>query len=129
TVTVTIRDNGGTASGGADQTTLSFLVNIEEEIQSVFIPNLFSPNRNGVNDVFRVRGAGVEQIELRIFNLDGQELFVTTDVHEATEIGWDGKHKGKEQPAGTYIWTLKGKYIDGRELSAGGNYGQVILVR
>lgn len=129
-ITITIRDNGRTAFGGEDETSTSFMVTIEEEVQPVFLPNFFTPNSNGMNDAFRVRGAGIAEVQFRIYTIEGQEVFSTVDVIEATEDGWDGKHKGKDQPAGTYTWTLQGRYTNGQPLTNSNNrYGQVILMR
>lgn len=130
TMTIRIRDDGGVETDGEDETIISFTITVEEEAQAIFLPNFFSPNSNGMNDAFKVRGAGIEQIQFRIYNMEGQELFSTTDVTAATESGWDGKYKGKDQPAGTYIWTLQGIYINGQPLTNDKTkYGQVILMR
>jgi len=62
--------------------------------------------------------------------MDGRELFSTSDVVTATETGWDGSYNGQPMPAGTYIWTLQGKYNNGQPLTNDKNrYGQVILMR
>lgn len=130
TVTLHIHDNGGTASGGKDETTISFIVNIQEQVQPVFVPNFFSPDSNGTNDVFRIRGAGIEQIQFMVYDVNGQELFRTTDISEATETGWNGTYKGKDQPSGVYTWSLRGRYLDGRPLTDHrSQYGHVLLVR
>lgn len=129
-ITVVIRDNGGTTSGGVDETILSFMVTVESEDQTVFLPNLFSPDGNGTNDAFRVRGVGIAEIRFGVYTADGQELFSTTDVTTATQMGWDGTYKGKPQPSGTYTWVLQGKYTDGQALTNNNTrFGQFILMR
>jgi gliding motility-associated-like protein len=57
----------------------------------VFVPNAFSPNGDGENDVLYVRGHSIKKIEFRIFNRWGEMVFETNDVN----IGWDGTYKGK----------------------------------
>jgi gliding motility-associated-like protein len=130
TITVVVRDNGGTALGGQDETRITFTLTVQESIQSVFIPTLFSPNGDGANDVFRVRAAGIADIRFCVYSPDGHEVFRTTDVGTAIESGWDGIYQGRDMPAGTYTWTLQGHYADGSTLNAGSKtHGQVVLLR
>ena len=64
-----------------------------EAFASIYIPNSFSPNNDGVNDVFIPKGVGLEIDEyvLMIFNRWGEQIFRSTDVN----IGWDGRCKGR----------------------------------
>lgn len=57
----------------------------------VFVPNAFSPNGDGENDVLYVRGHPIKKIEFRIFNRWGEMVFESNDLN----IGWDGTYKGK----------------------------------
>lgn len=60
---------------------------------AVFIPNAFSPNSDGVNDILFVRGAdGFESMNLIVYNRWGEKVFETSNP----DIGWDGRYKGKE---------------------------------
>ncbi|MEZ2442151.1 PKD domain-containing protein [Chitinophaga sp. RCC_12] len=63
---------------------------------NVFIPNTFSPNGDGQNDVFYVRGRGMQSIRIfRIFNRWGQLVFERTGVNtNDPSSGWDGRYKG-----------------------------------
>jgi gliding motility-associated-like protein len=130
TITVVIRDDGGTARGGQDETITTFSVTISDAVQAVFMPTLFSPNGDGVNDVFRVRASGIADIRLRVYSAEGHEVFQTTDVITATEIGWNGRYQGRDMPPGIYTWTLQGRYHDGSTLTNGNKpHGQVVLLR
>ncbi len=96
----------------------------------VFIPNLFSPNNDGSNDTFRVRANGIQQISFRIFNRMGVLVYETSNVQQATETGWDGTYKGKEQPAGSYVWQISGKFSDGAVVQFDGkSTGNITLIR
>ncbi len=129
TVTVVLKDNGGTAGGGLDTYTTAFRVDVAE-VSDLFVPTLFSPNGDGQNDAFRVRGAGITSLYLQIYSLTGVEVFYTGDVSAATETGWDGTYQGRPVPAGVYSWQLTGRYADGRPLKVNGKtFGQVTLVR
>lgn len=101
----------------------------------VYIPNYFSPNGDGENEVFRVRYVGaVKEISLQVFNKFGGLVWETSNVAEALGTGWDGNEKNSvsnKLPADTYLWTLKGKTGNGRDLTTfeGKNSGQVTLGR
>lgn len=66
------------------------------ESSSVFLPNTFTPNGDGQNDIFYVRGRGVKNIKVfRIFNRWGQVVFERSDLNtDEPSSGWDGKFKG-----------------------------------
>ncbi|MFM8592015.1 MAG: gliding motility-associated C-terminal domain-containing protein [Sphingomonadales bacterium] len=71
--------------------------------REIFVPNVFTPNGDGKNDVLRVFGNYIRSIDFKIFNQWGQLIFSSTDA----SVGWDGKHKGQLQPVGVYTYTLK----------------------
>jgi gliding motility-associated-like protein len=88
-----------------------------------YVPNAFSPNNDGVNDVFRPVPVGVANTEyFRIFNRYGQVVYETNRFRQ----GWDGTFKGQPQPLGAYVWLLKGIDRNGRKIEL---KGTVMLVR
>ena len=73
---------------------------------NIFIPNSFSPNRDGVNDIFYIRGRGAQEVKsFRIFNRWGQLIFerysFTTDD---SSKGWDGTFKGQPANPDVYVY-------------------------
>lgn len=75
---------------------------------NVFVPNTFSPNGDGSNDVFYVRGSGLARVKgLRIFNRFGEIVFERQNfaVNDAS-VGWDGTFKGVKLGPDTYIYQL-----------------------
>lgn len=67
----------------------------------VFIPNAFTPNADGHNDVFRARVYGkVISFRLQLYNRFGQLVFTTTDSNK----GWDGTFNGILSDTGTFVW-------------------------
>jgi gliding motility-associated-like protein len=68
----------------------------------VYVPNTFIPDDNDVNDVFRVYGGNIKEMECLIFNRWG-ELIAT--LHSTDEY-WDGTYKGEKCQDGTYTWKL-----------------------
>ncbi|MCH8318393.1 MAG: PKD domain-containing protein, partial [Bacteroidetes bacterium] len=79
----------------------------------LFIPSAFSPNGDGENDVFRVIGSGIKNIYLAIYNRWGERVFETNNVNQAMNIGWDGKHRGKEQSMAVFVYYVEVKFEDG----------------
>jgi gliding motility-associated-like protein len=78
-------------------------VKINECSDEVFVPNAFSPDGNGLNDVLRAKAYfRIDSFELRIYNRWGQELFITKNIL----TGWDGTYKGNRSDAGQYIWKM-----------------------
>jgi gliding motility-associated-like protein len=86
------------------------------------VPSGFTPNGDGKNDFLFVKGGPFSEIEFRVFNEWGNQIFRTTD----SATGWDGTFKNAPQTAGRYLWTLTCKVIDGREFKMS---GEVILSR
>jgi gliding motility-associated-like protein len=79
-------------------------VKVFQTLPTVFVPNAFSPNSDGKNDVLRPIAVGIAHIDyFEIFNRWGQLVFRTS----TNEHGWDGTIGGKIQPTGTYVWMVK----------------------
>lgn len=71
----------------------------------LYIPNSFTPNRDGRNDLFRITGPPSTLDFFEVYNRWGEKVFSTKDQSK----GWNGFWNGKEQPSGTYVWILKAK--------------------
>ncbi len=81
------------------------------------VPNAFSPNGDGRNDIFRPIPSGIASTDyFRVFNRFGELLFETKEWLK----GWDGTYRGKQQPIGTYVWMVKGKDYNGRVIEMKG---------
>ena len=77
------------------------------------MPNAFSPNGDGVNDIYKAKANHKSIIEFHayIFNRWGQKIFDWTDINS----GWDGTWNGKQVKDGTYFVLVKAKGADGRK--------------
>ena len=82
-----------------------FTVNVHAQNCKIYIPNAFTPNHDGLNDVFRIPPqAKIQLEEFSIFDLWGNKVFSTAN----NSIGWDGNCKGRKSSAGTYVYIIKG---------------------
>lgn len=108
-VTVTSED-GCTATD-------SVRVNVDR-IRKVYVPNAFSPNNDGVNDVLLLYpGQAVRMIrQLSVFDRWGGLRYVTEDILPlaAGQDGWDGTFSDRQPaPPGVYLWVAEVEFIDG----------------
>ncbi len=88
----------------------------------VFIPNIFSPNGDGVNDKLFVRSGVLDRFTFTVYSHWGQKVFETNDLND----GWDGTFKGEPCQNGVYDFHFHGFCIGGDELEISGN---VMLIR
>jgi gliding motility-associated-like protein len=102
TYVLTAVNNGGCSV--SDSITIQVVCNNN----NFFIPNTFSPNGDGVNDVFYVRGTGLNTIpSMTIFNRYGQIVFQKRDfAANDPAAGWDGTINGKPAPVDVYVYTV-----------------------
>ena len=90
----------------------------------LLLPTAFSPNGDGLNDVFHIsRYLNISKLdEFAVFNRWGEKVFGTDIITD----GWDGTYKGAKQPLATYTWMVKAKTYDNEDVVKSGN---VTLVR
>ncbi len=86
------------------------------------MPDIFSPNGDGLNDVLYARAKSVEKFTFLIYDRWGEKVFETTD----TSMGWDGRYKNKPAELGVYVWYLQVSMTDGTTQN---QKGDVTLVR
>jgi gliding motility-associated-like protein len=89
---------------------------------AVFIPDVFSPNGDGNNDVLYVRGPTVIDLEFAVYDRWGSRLFTTTSVDQ----GWDGTVQGEQGASGVYLYTVVARTDEGEQVERTGN---ITLVR
>ena len=83
------------------------IITIHDLDFEIWIPNSFTPNGDGLNDVFTVSGRGIKDFEMAVFDRWGIEIFSTVDIRK----GWNGK-KGESEfssPSGFYFYVIKVK--------------------
>jgi gliding motility-associated-like protein len=67
---------------------------------SVFIPNAFTPNGDGINDTFGVKGEGIKNFTMRIYDRWGEVIFETRSAKQQ----WDGTYNGKPAQSDVYVY-------------------------
>jgi gliding motility-associated-like protein len=83
---------------------------ISESSCELLIPNSFTPNGDGLNDVFKIKYPfKVLEFTFSIYNKYGTKIYETNDMLK----GWDGTYKSKKQEIGSYVWVIKLKNLNG----------------
>lgn len=88
-------------------------IKVSISVSLLEMPNAFSPNGDGINDIYKAKDNHKSIIEFHgyIFNRWGQKIFEWTDI----DSGWDGTYKGKQVADGVYFALIKAKGADGRK--------------
>lgn len=96
----------------------------------IFMPNVFSPNDDGFNDLLNVfaKSTTVTAINyLRIYDRWGATVYEEVDFQpNDVQLGWDGYVNGKKAPAGVYVYVLEAQYINGKNKLISGD---ITLIR
>lgn len=97
------------ADGGCPDTlirpvSIVFPEPVEEQME---VPNVFTPNGDGVNDSFKVDGSGWPLFSIGIYNRWGTQVYRSSDIN----FEWDGKQNGNECAEGTYMYIIEGNEV------------------
>ena len=107
-------------NGNYCTSTESFTVQVY--VSHLSVPNVFTPNNDGINDEFRVAFRSLESFHMSVFTDRGQLVFETTDPQR----GWDGRIGNRNAPMGTYFYIIRARGTDGRVFN---KRGDVALIR
>lgn len=90
----------------------------------LLLPTGFTPNNDGVNDIFAIaQYLNIQQLhDFSVYNRWGEKVFTTKDINK----GWDGNFRGKPQELGVYTWTITAHTYDNEEINRSGN---ITLIR
>jgi gliding motility-associated-like protein len=84
---------------------------------AIFVPTAFSPNGDGLNDDFLLKGEGIVTYQLSIFNRWGEQVYISRSINDS----WDGNFQGQPSPEGVYIWKLEARINSGTKVTRGGS--------
>ncbi len=116
TVTLIVTNAGGCSDTAYQDVTI-------EDFYTLYFPNSFTPNKDGINDYYSVAGFGVKDFTIRIFNNHGQMIFDANTVL----FSWDGKDvNGDKAPEGNYVYEAEIKDVLGKKHR---KTGSIVLVR
>ncbi len=119
TYVVEVTDDNGCRK---TDTVIVVVINTPCEQTNVYIPNGFTPNDDGKNDVLLVRANGLTNLYFAVYDRWGQRIFETTDQAK----GWDGTFKGKKLDPAVFGWYAEGDCEGGQKFFKKGN---VTLIR
>ncbi|MBT8234120.1 MAG: gliding motility-associated C-terminal domain-containing protein, partial [Bacteroidia bacterium] len=111
---VTVTDLNG-CTGTAEVTVEVIQPNCDES--DIFIPNMFTPNGDMLNDFFKVESNFVEEQEVIIYNRWGEEVYKSSDINAR----WDGTFEGRELPPDVFGYHIWIRCINGLEYMKQGN--------
>ena len=98
-------------------------VRVYKVLPDLFIPDAFTPNGDGINDIFKPLALGLRSVDaFRIYNRWGQMVFSTSAIGK----GWDGTFGGSQQSPGTYVWYAEGTDYKYKKIY---RKGYVVLIR
>ncbi len=101
----------------------TLLIKVEVCPQYVYFPNAFTPNNDGLNDIFKPIVSGhISEYKFSVFDRFGQQIFSSQKINE----GWNGTLKGKPQNTGTFIWTCTYKIRNEKKVA---KKGTIVLLR
>lgn len=89
---------------------------------SIYIPNTFTPNGDGLNDTFGVAGEAIQDFDMKIFNRWGQLIYETTNANER----WDGTFLGQKVPSGTYVYKVSASSPSGKRQNKEGSVNVIM---
>lgn len=104
----TIYDVRITYNAGKCTTSDKLIIKIVDTSE-LFVPDIFTPNEDGNNDVLKVYGLNVKFAKLKIFNRWGEKVFESSN---AIIEGWDGRYRDEWAPSGNYTYTLEAHYLN-----------------
>lgn len=96
----------------------SILIIVKNEDAALVVPNVFTPNNDGINDLFYVKATNIKDFNCVIFDRWGLQLYSWSDV----KGGWDGKTSGKDVTDGTYFFIINATDFDGKDVKRQGSF-------
>lgn len=83
--------------------------------RAIFVPNAFTPNGDGVNDLFEIFGPVTAPFQMAVFNQWGEKIFYSTDPQN----GWNGTYNGSSSPIGSYAYCIEYTSASGKQSKKG----------
>jgi gliding motility-associated-like protein len=91
----------------------------------IFFPNAFTPDGDGLNDIFVYEASLLESVSFKVYNRWGEVIFTTEELGN----GWDGRYRNAPAPQGVYIYEFRARDILGNVLTRRGSFNLIGGVR
>ncbi|TWI99893.1 gliding motility-associated-like protein [Mucilaginibacter frigoritolerans] len=88
----------------------------------IYVPNAFTPNGDGKNDIVYVHSESIRSLKFYIYDQWGELLYTSTSLQN----GWDGSYRGKKEPVGVYVYYVEAIMNDGKQVN---KKGTITLLR
>jgi gliding motility-associated-like protein len=106
------------SNGCTSQDTITVLIDCDD-ITDLFIPNVFTPNGDNENQLFKIVSSYLKELSVEIYDRWGIQM----NSWNSLEGGWDGKtKKGLDAPSGTYFYIVNATYWQGSVVSKQGSF-------
>jgi len=109
------------ASNGTCTSIDSVIITVLEDPPYLVIPNVFTPNGDGINELFKIKGFNIIEFNCVIFNRWGIKLFEWNDL----KTGWDGKIEDKDAVDGIYFFIIHAKGITSKDIKTQGTFSLI----
>lgn len=91
------------------------------DTSQLYVPTVFTPNGDGQNDSFTVKGNSLVYYNIKIYDPSNTLVFESNDINNS----WDGRYDGKPAPAATYFWVIEYQTTNSKRLTRSGYIGLV----
>lgn len=112
TITQTVANSNGCLNSQ------SIIVVVQNEDGVFVIPNVFTPNNDSINDVFKINGTNISDFNCVIFDRWGLQMYEWSDI----KSGWNGKVEGQSVPDGTYFYIINATDLNNKEVKKQGAF-------
>lgn len=89
---------------------------------SIYVPNSFTPNGDGLNENFGAYSESVKSFTMEVYDRWGELIFQSSDIDNR----WDGKYKGQTAPQGSYVYKISAKSITGKQITKKGSVNLIM---
>jgi len=97
---------------------LSSAITLKGQPPTLFLPNAFTPNGDGIDDTFKAVGRGITYFQMLIYNRWGELVFQTTNINK----GWDGFFQSRQSPTDFYLYLIKYNGYETKEMIQKGTF-------
>lgn len=101
--------------------TMTTIITVKDDFE-IFIPDVFSPNGDGENDILYVRGTGIKEFNFVVYDRLGEKIFESNSL----SLGWDGTYKGSPLNSAVFIYYLSATLFNDKKIKT---KGDITLIR